>query len=90
MPAMRRASFFSCVALAAFGLSLCAQDLTIPLKPNSVRFAVMGDMGTGEKPQYELAGKLIEYRQKFPFEFVITMGDNLYGGDAQSDYESKF
>ena len=81
MPAMRRAAFVSSVALAALGLSLYAQELTLPLKPNSVRFAVIGDMGTGEKPQYELAGKMIEYRQKFPFEFVITLGDNLYDGE---------
>ncbi len=90
MPSIRRAAFFSSVALAALGLTLCGQELTLPLKPNSLRFAVIGDMGTGEKPQYELAGKLIEYRQKFPFEFVITLGDNIYGGDAPSDYESKF
>jgi predicted phosphodiesterase len=86
---MRRAVFVSC-ALAAISLSLYAQELTLPLKPNSVRFAVIGDMGTGEKPQYELAGRMIEYRQKFPFEFVITVGDNLYGGDAPGDYERKF
>ncbi|MCX6633638.1 MAG: metallophosphoesterase [Acidobacteria bacterium] len=90
MPAMRRAAFFSCVALAALGLSLYAQEPTLPLKPNSVRFAAIGDMGTGEKPQYELAGKIIEYRQKFPFEFVITLGDNIYDGSAPSDFESKF
>jgi hypothetical protein len=24
---------------------------------------------------------VIEYRQKFPFEFVVMLGDNLYGGD---------
>ena len=82
MPAMRRAAFVSCVAFAALGLSLHAQELTLPLKPNSVRFAVIGDMGTGEKPQYELAEKMIEYREKFPFEFVIMLGDDLYGGDA--------
>jgi predicted MPP superfamily phosphohydrolase len=90
IPAMRRAAFRSSVALAALCLSLRAQELTLPLKPNSVRFAAIGDMGTGEKPQYELAAKMIEYRQEFPFEFVIMLGDNLYGGDAPSDYESKF
>ena len=99
MPAKRRVAFFSVVALAALGLSLFAPgltpplyapELTLPLKPNSVRFAVIGDMGTGEKPQYELAGKMVEYREKFPFEFVITVGDNIYGGDTPSDYESKF
>jgi predicted phosphodiesterase len=50
----------------------------------------IGDMGTGEKPQYELAGKMVEYRQKFPFEFAIMLGDNLYGGDSPADYERKF
>jgi predicted phosphodiesterase len=90
MPAMRRAAFLSAVVLAVLALPLYDQELSLPLKPSSVRFAVIGDMGTGEKPQYELAGKLIEYRQKFPFEFVITMGDNLYGGDTPSDYEKKF
>jgi predicted phosphodiesterase len=99
MPVKRRAAFFSIVALAALGLSLFAPgltpplyapELTLPLKPSSVRFAAIGDMGTGEKPQYELAAKIVEYRQKFPFEFVITLGDNIYDGDAPGDYESKF
>ena len=90
MPPVRRATFRFSVALIVLSSTLCAQELTLPLKPDSVRFAVIGDMGTGEKPQYELAGKLIEYRQRFPFEFVITLGDNMYGGDAPSDYETKF
>ncbi len=90
MPALRRAAAFSCVALAAFGLSLYAQELTLPLKPNSVRFAAIGDMGTGEPPQYELAAKMIEYRQKFPFQFVIMLGDNLYGGHELIDFQNKF
>jgi hypothetical protein len=45
---MRRSVFIYCVALAGISLSLCAQDLTLPLKPDSVRFAVIGDMGTAE------------------------------------------
>jgi predicted phosphodiesterase len=90
MPALRRSFFVSCVALAAISLSLYSQELALPLKPDSVRFAVIGDMGTGEKPQYETAAKMIGARLKFPFEFVITMGDNLYGGSKPSDYEKKF
>ena len=90
MPTMRCSTFVSCIALAAISLSLCAQDLTLPLKPDSVRFAVIGDMGTGKKPQYEVAEQMIRDRQKFPFEFVIAVGDNLYGGSNPSDYQSKF
>ena len=92
MPVVSRAAFISSVAVAAMSLSLHAQELSLPLKPNSVRFAAIGDMGTGQKPQYELAGKMIEYRQKFPFEFVIMLGDNIYddNGAGKGDYESRF
>jgi predicted phosphodiesterase len=90
MPSMRCSAIVFCVALAAISLSLCAQDLTLPLKPDSVRFAVIGDMGTGEKPQYEVAEQMFQARLKFPFEFVIALGDDLYGGSNPSDYERKF
>lgn len=89
-PAPRRAAFIAAVVLGAMSLSLHAPELTLPLKPNSVRFAVIGDMGTGDKPQYELAAKLVEYRQSFAFEFVLTVGDNIYDGSAPRDFESKF
>jgi predicted phosphodiesterase len=90
MHTTRCAAFFFAVALAAISLSLCAQELTLPLKLDSVRFAVIGDMGTGEKPQYDVAEQMIKGRQKFPFEFVIALGDVLYGGSNPSDYQSKF
>jgi len=90
MPALRRSVFVSCVVFAAMSLSIHSQNLPLPLKPNSVRFAVIGDMGTGDKPQYEVAVQMIKDRLKFPFEFVIALGDNLYGGSDPSDYERKF
>ena len=90
MPAMRRPVFIYCIALAAISLSLYSQQPALPLKPDSVRFAVIGDMGTGEKPQYETAVTMIGARRQFPFEFVITVGDNLYGGSNLSDYQNKF
>jgi hypothetical protein len=96
MPATHRATGLTLFVLVALGLPLYAPEqaltltLTLPLKPDSVRFAVIGDMGTGDLPQYETAAKMNEYRQKFPYEFVITVGDNIYDGDAPSDYENKF
>jgi len=90
MPAICCAVLLASVALAAPGPPLHAQEPALPLKPDSVRFAAIGDMGTGKKAQYELAGTMAEYRRRFPFEFVITLGDNLYGGDTPGDYESKF
>jgi predicted phosphodiesterase len=87
---MRRAAFVSCVALAAMSLSLCAQELTLPLKTDSVRFAAIGDMGNGNKVQYEVAEQMIAYRRRFPFEFVLMLGDDLIGGKSPSDYQNKF
>jgi hypothetical protein len=90
MPFMRRSFFAFCIAFAAFGISLYSRQVILPLKPDSVRFAVIGDMGTGEKPQYEVAEQMTRNRLEFPFEFVIALGDDLYGGSNPSDYESKF
>lgn len=64
--------------------------LTLPNKDDSVRFVVIGDTGTGTKKQHELAHVLLSYRQAFPFEFVLMMGDNMYGGEKSVDYKKKF
>ena len=81
------------VVFALLGICLPApaqQPFKFPLKPNSVRFAVIGDMGTGERPQYEIAQHMVESRSVFPFDFVIMLGDNIYGGNRPSDFEKKF
>src|SRR5882724_4782995 len=77
----------------AVTLSLCAasaQAVKLPLTPGSVRFAVIGDTGTGQKPQYDTARQLARYHDAFPFEFVIMLGDNLYDGASPTDYKKKF
>ena len=66
------------------------QDLRLPNKPDSVRFAVLGDTGTGSRQQYETGQQLAGLRSTFPFEFVILLGDNLYGGDKPKDFNKKF
>lgn len=64
--------------------------LTLPNKENSVRFVVIGDTGTGTDKQRELAQVMLRYRQAFPFEFVLMMGDNMYGSEKTTDYKTKF
>jgi predicted phosphodiesterase len=64
--------------------------VALPLKPNSVRFAVIGDSGTGTPAQYELGQEMQKVHQASDFAFVIMLGDNLYGGHSASDYENKF
>ena len=69
---------------------LRADDFHFPLKKDSVRFAAIGDMGTGDAAQYETAAEMTKVRAAFPFEFVIMLGDDIYGGHSPKDIERKF
>jgi hypothetical protein len=64
--------------------------LSLPLKEGSVRFAIIGDTGTGTKQQQQLADLMVQYRSVFPFEFALLLGDNLYGSETPVDYKKKF
>jgi 3',5'-cyclic AMP phosphodiesterase CpdA len=67
-----------------------AQDLFLPNKKDSLHFAIIGDSGTGERNEYEIARQMVAFRAKFPFDMVLMMGDNLYGGESPQDYKAKF
>jgi predicted phosphodiesterase len=76
--------------VAIFIPAIASQDQRPPLKDGSTRFAVIGDSGTGDSHQVDVAKTLTAWRMKFPYEFVLMMGDNLYGGDRPQDYQKKF
>lgn len=84
---MRKVLTLMLAALATGGLA--AQDGQ-PGPAVSVKFAVIGDNGTGKTPQYEVGARLAEARQAFPFEFVVMVGDNLYGSQKPKDFADKF
>lgn len=90
---MRRRGVLSLMLLAVVTLVLSASrgaDFAFPLQANSVRLAAIGDMGTGEQPQIDVAQQMVKSRAGFPFEFVIMLGDNLYTGSAPSDFDKDF
>jgi predicted MPP superfamily phosphohydrolase len=89
---MRRLFAASClVAVAALvPLGSWAQELTVPNRPGSVKFAAFGDNGTGEPPEYEVADQLDRWHRRFPFDMVIMLGDNLYGSQRPADFVQKF
>jgi len=85
------------VAFATLNLALAcvvhAQNqvaVKLPLHSGSVRFAVIGDSGTGNKEQYEVARQLQAYQQVVKFDFIIMLGDNIYGGHSPDDFKRKF
>jgi predicted phosphodiesterase len=65
-------------------------QLALPLKNGSIRFAVIGDSGRGDQSQHEVAQQMVAWRQKFPFDFVIMLGDNIYPPHAPDDFDKKF
>ena len=67
-----------------------AQDLRLPNKPGSLKFAVIGDSGQPGDGQRAIARQMTAWRARFPFELVLMTGDNLYGRERPGDYEEKF
>src|SRR5690348_6561009 len=80
--------------LALLSFSAIAQQdskvVALPLKPKSVRFAAFGDNGTGGQEQYDVAQQMVRQRANFPFDFVLMLGDNIYGSDTAADFRRKF
>jgi len=64
--------------------------LTLPNKADSLKFAVLGDFGTGSTEQYELAVQMKRVHDAFPYELVTLVGDNLYGSERPQDFKKKF
>jgi len=81
--------FFVIALMAALAHPGPPQESALPVKPDSVRFAVIGDMGTGDRGQYDVANRMVEQHQKFPFDFVIMVGDNVYGGESPIEMQKK-
>jgi 3',5'-cyclic AMP phosphodiesterase CpdA len=66
-------------------------QLTLPNHDRSIKFAIIGDSGRGDRPQYEIAAQMVAYRQRFDYKFVLMAGDNIYEGPAtEDDYRLKF
>jgi hypothetical protein len=67
-----------------------SQELRLPNRPDSVKFAVIGDSGEPGSGQIAVAKQMAAWRTRFPFEFALMLGDNLYGRETARDYEKKF
>jgi 3',5'-cyclic AMP phosphodiesterase CpdA len=51
---------------------------------------VIGDNGTGERPQLQVAEQMQRYWTLVKFDFVLMNGDNIYGGHKPTDFARKF
>lgn len=62
------------------------------LAPNAdeVRFAVIGDFGTGKSAQQAVANVMCAHHALDPFEHVVTTGDNVYAHGEPEDFKRDF
>ena len=81
----------SLLALLIIGASApAAQRAALPNRSDSLKFAVIGDNGTGDRPEFDIAQQMTSARARFPFELVIMLGDNMYGRQQPQDFVDKF
>jgi hypothetical protein len=64
--------------------------LTLPNASGSLKLAVFGDMGSGKPEQFEVARMMNSYHSVYPYEAVLTVGDNIYGSNKAADMKAKF
>ena len=88
---MRRHPATIALLLAVAVRFLAAQPaVPLPARAESLKFAVIGDSGTGAAAEYDVGARMTEARNTFPFDTVIMLGDNLYGRQGPQDFVTKF
>ncbi len=78
------------VLIVIAGVSSAAWQAAPPESPEPLRFAVIGDNGTGDQPEYDVGRQMASARGSFPFEMVLMLGDNMYGSQRPQDFVDKF
>lgn len=87
---MRRMVMVLVVLVAILSATATGQELRLPNKTGSVKFAVIGDSGEPSSGQQRVAQQMLAWRSRFKFEFSLMNGDNLYGTERPIDYDKKF
>jgi predicted MPP superfamily phosphohydrolase len=67
-----------------------AQDPFPRAALEAVRFAVIGDNGTGDQAETDVGRQMAAYRAQFPFDVVLMLGDNLFGNPKARDFVDRF
>jgi 3',5'-cyclic AMP phosphodiesterase CpdA len=80
----RRHAIQSLATIAAGTLIRPASVFGVQPVQNKIRFAVIGDWGTGGSDSIGIARQMLNSHRRTPFDFVIAAGDNIYpDGDCR-------
>jgi predicted phosphodiesterase len=67
-----------------------AADVALPNEKGSLKFTALGDFGTGDTREYELAAQMAKLFTGFKLDLVVLLGDNVLGADGPQDLKNKF
>jgi 3',5'-cyclic AMP phosphodiesterase CpdA len=70
--------------------SSAAPLVPLPNREGSLKFGALGDFGNGTRPQYELAEQMVKLHERFKYDMVVLLGDNLLGSERPQDFKIKF
>src|SRR5262245_59788205 len=77
----RRQAILSLATISAGALIKPSSIFCSPVN-DKIRFAVMGDWGTGDRDEIGVAKQMFAAHQRQPFDFVNSAGDNIYSNGA--------
>jgi 3',5'-cyclic AMP phosphodiesterase CpdA len=87
---MRKLLLIVVIAAGVGPWALARQEVTLTGMPDALKFAVIGDTGSGQPPQFDVGRQMAAARTRFPFELVLMLGDNMYGSQRPQDFVDKF
>jgi len=85
----RRQAILSIATISAGALIKPSSAFCSPVD-GKIRFAVIGDWGTGDKHQIGIARQMFASHQRTPFDFVISAGDNVYPNGSGRYFDRNF
>ena len=74
----RRQAIQSIASLAGAAFIRPSSILRAEPTKDSIRFAVIGDWGTGDHDAQGIANQMVQAHTRTPLDFVIAAGDNIY------------
>jgi predicted phosphodiesterase len=85
----RRQAMGSIAALSAGAIIKPSAVFCSPVK-DKVRFAIIGDWGTGDRHQIATAKQMFSFHQREPVDFVLSAGDNIYPNGSGRYFPKNF
>jgi 3',5'-cyclic AMP phosphodiesterase CpdA len=86
----RRQAIVSLATLTAGALVKPSSIVAVESPKSAVRFAVIGDWGTGDEDEFGLAKRIVTHHRETALDFVLTTGDNIYPNGSGRHFRKKF